>query len=360
MLGVIQDNPQNTEPNNPSDNNLENAQETVQPTQTELIIEPEVDNKPGIIVLQWLTYAFWGWAIVAMGILVSAIFTTIVTGFDTSELTAYALAAILVLLPISMICDIFYTKHEPEKKSGAAMFVMVVHAVLFAILFIGTLIAVVYSMVNLIIYSGDNKAYQVAFYSSATIALAYLAVFLRTINPPQFFNIIPRIYKIFMLVFSLLVITGAILGPIWMAQQTKNDRLIESNIYNIKSSIDSYTQKNNKLPESLNQLNLQKDAKILVEKNLVIYKPGENKTSVINKRQRSDFVYELCATYKKASPNYEFDSKYEDEYGIKSDLESSNEENTNNIVSDNFKKSDSLTGPHPAGEKCYTQVVYSY
>ena len=324
---------------------------SMQTEMPDILVQPEQINKPGIIVLQWLTYAFWGWAILALAILVSATFTTFVIGYDTSTLTSYALAAILVLLPIALVCDFFYSKAEPEKKTGAAMVVMVIHAVLFALLAIATLIAAVFSVVNLIITSNDTRPYQVALYSSGLITIVYIATFVRTINLPAFFNITSKFYKIFMLVFTIVVIIASVIGPIGYAQQTKNDKLIEENLYTIKSEISDYTRKNKALPESLDQLSLDDNAKILVEKNLVVYKPKETRNRTSTRTTSKVYNYELCVTYKKASPDYqaEDDKKPADSDTLESDSDSS--------IDYDFGYNN-LYDPHPAGDKCYKLQTY--
>ena len=52
---------------------------------------------------------------------------------DVGSFDPYAVAAVLVLLPVSFITDFFYSKREPGKKTGAATIVMVIHAVLYAL-----------------------------------------------------------------------------------------------------------------------------------------------------------------------------------------------------------------------------------
>lgn len=322
---------------------------SMQAEMPDILVQPEHINRPGIIVLQWLTYAFWGWAILALAVLISATFTTFIIGYDTSTLTSYALAAILVLLPIALVCDFFYTKNEPDKKTGASMVVMVIHAVLFALLAIAALIAAVFSIVNLIITSNDTRPYQVALYSAGLVTIVYIATFVRTINPPAFFNITSKYYKIFMLVFATLVIIASIIGPIGYAQQTKNDKLIEENLYTIQSEISGYTRKNKALPENLNQLSLQKDAKVLIEKNLVAYKSKGVRNRTGTRTTSKIYSYELCVTYKKASPDYQQgdDKKPASSSTLDSD-----------INEDYRSGSDSLYDPHPAGEKCYSQEFY--
>lgn len=148
------------------------------------ISEPNTSS-PGLIVLQWLTYAFWGWTVLAMSVLTVTVLANFISKSDTSGFMPYGIAAVLVLLPISIICDVIYSKHEPLKKLGAASLVMIIHAVLFALFGIGSLIGIVISLVMLFTSSGDSSGTQTALYSSMIITVLYTAVFLRTMNPDE-------------------------------------------------------------------------------------------------------------------------------------------------------------------------------
>lgn len=140
-----------------------------------------------VLVLQWLTYAFWGWAV----LMLSYITTNVVSKFIYADYEAgvptYFLAALIVLLPVAFICDSFYSKQEPEKKTGASLAIMVIHAVIFALFCIGALIAAVFSIVTLFTNDGlgDNKASYVGLVSALIIFFYYALTFLRTIKPPQ-------------------------------------------------------------------------------------------------------------------------------------------------------------------------------
>ncbi|MGH7250207.1 MAG: hypothetical protein ACREGC_04480, partial [Minisyncoccia bacterium] len=105
-------------------------------------------NTPNVIVMQWLTYAFWGWTALSLSILTGIVLANFINKADMGSFTPYAIAAVLVLLPISFVCDYFYSKHEPGKNTGSAMVVMVIHAVLFALFGVGALIGIVFSLVQ--------------------------------------------------------------------------------------------------------------------------------------------------------------------------------------------------------------------
>ena len=91
-------------------------------------------NTAGVLVLQWLTYAFWGWTLVALYWLTSLCVQYFISDSSqadsysstySNDMLAYSLAAVVVLFIISIICDFVYSKFEPQHKSGAAMVIMI-------------------------------------------------------------------------------------------------------------------------------------------------------------------------------------------------------------------------------------------
>lgn len=317
-------------------------------TPTENIAVPPAHN-PGMIVLQWLTYAFWGWTILAMSFLTASILANFIGDADTGSFTPYAIAAVLVLLPISIVCDFFYSKHEPQKKSGAASIVMVIHAVLFALFGIGALIGIVFSLVTMFTSSSDSANTKVSLFSAMIITVLYGAVFLRTINPPRL-HFVRRFYILFMtLVVGVISVLG-IVGPVARERSTRNDRLIESGLSSVEIAVSGYARKNGKLPDTLASLDLTGDGKQLVSKGLVQYKPNtlppsnppNNYSSRALRNTTPIYYYQLCVTYARESKN-----KYRSSYLDKAD-------------SDGYQTSLYTYEGHDAGEKCYKLKTDDY
>jgi hypothetical protein len=293
--------------------------------------QPHQPTNTGAIVMQWLTYAFWGWTVLAMSFLTATVLSSFIGDSDTNFFTPYAIAAILVLLPISIVCDHFYSKEEPAKKTGAASIVLVIHAVLFALFGIGSLIAAVISIVTMITSSSESNASVIALLSSIIIFVLYSALFLRTINPPKF-PMIRRLFMIFMIAVVGIIATLGLLGPVAKARQTRTDKLIEQNLSYVSNAVNTYATNNKKLPDNLNNVNLSGDAKKLVSDNLVTYKPNtksstiepssnslyqNNFTSPTNTTTgasltsgRTTFYYQLCVIYKKSSNDKYGSSNY--------------------------------------------------
>ncbi|MBI5906602.1 hypothetical protein HY857_00935 [Candidatus Saccharibacteria bacterium] len=269
-------------------------------------------SSSGVIVLQWLTYAFWGWTVLSLAILTVSTMASYVADSDTSTFTVYALAAVLVLLPISFVCDHFYSKHEPAKKAGASMVVMVIHAVLFALFCIGSLITAVFSAVQLAISSSDTTNTKVALYSALIITVIYAALFLRTLNPSRL-AWIRKFFAISMVAVVAAISILGIAGPIVGERARRVDRLIENNMSTVQGGINNYADQNNKLPDSLDTLDVSGDAKKLIESNAIKYTPNSKPATSNNDSYSSQlslstkttytYYYTLCVNYEKSTKN---------------------------------------------------------
>ena len=303
------------------------------------------DNKPGIIVLQWLTYAFWGWTIVAITSLLATTLTHMITGAGTGGFTPYGIAATLVLLPISAICDIFYTKHEPQKKTGAATIVMVIHAVLFALLGIASLIGIVFCLIQLFISSNDLKPTQVGLLTLLCVAVMYGITFVRVLNPVKL-TWIRQAYLAIMCGATIGVIALSVVGPLRYERLTKNDRFIAENISDLTSAINNRTNKQNSLPTSLTDIQATGSTQKLVESKLVEYKPNTKSPQASDTYpgdEQADkvYFYQLCVTYARASSNY----------GDESQIATISRDDYNEYV-------DAYS--HPAGTVCYKVATGYY
>lgn len=292
----------------------------------------EKHNNPGLIVLQWLTYAFWGGTVIAASILSTITLMHYIAGTNVGDSIVYAVAATLVLLPISVVCDIFYIKQEPEKKTGASTVIMAIHAVLFALFGIGSLVTIVMSLVTITISSSNLDSTMVTLYSAIIIAVLLAALFLRTLLPKKLFK-----FRKYFVILMIIVVGGicafAIFGPVVDARLTRNDRLIESGLPNISTAIDSYAGDHNQLPDTLSALTLTGDAKKLVTDNLVRYqKDAAPSTQSSYDYSSYTLFYQLCVSYTKASS-----TQYPDETSSSS----------------NGYSSYPYTYSHPAGDKCY-------
>lgn len=305
------------------------AETSTQPTQ-----EQSTTVSAGVIVLGWLTYAFWGWLILSVIWLAFIIFANFITQTTNEEIIPYAIAASFVLLPIAFVCDMFYRKHEPIKKTGALMVIMVIHAVIFALLGIGALIAAVFTAVSILITSPfDIEARIVAILTAITAAILYSGAFLRTLNP-QRKREFPKIYGFGMLGLTIILLILGIVGPAMQSIAARNDKVIENGLPDISYSISNYVRSNQKLPDTLKDIAVNdRDSNYLIDNKLVEYKKDSTATPKYGSPLGLELRYQLCVEYKQASP-----SQY-DYYAPKT-----NEEEYASHLS---------TYRHDAGKQCY-------
>lgn len=311
---------------------------------------------PALVVLQWLSYALWGGTVIAMSVLVAAVLSYFITKTDIGDTVLYGLAAVVVLLPISLVCDVLYLKHEPDYRTRSSSVVMTVHAVLFALFGIGSLITVAFSLVSLMVGSSGHDGIMVTLYSSIIITSLFAMLFLRTVLPKKY----SKIRYLFMTIMVISVVTicaFGIFGPIAEAQITRNDKLIENNLSTVSEEINSYASDNSRLPKTLNDVQLTGDAKKLVTDKLVTYKKDVSPSSSYYSSSKV-FYYQLCVNYKKASTDRYSNPEYASDSTISS--------NSSSAAYSSYPSYGSgystyvTTTPHPAGPKCYKLITYNY
>ena len=288
---------------------------------------------PGVLVLQWLTYAFWGWTLIALAILTFMVIYYLLDQREFGDGLLYAVTASVILLPMSLICDFFYRKHETIKKQGASVILMIIHAVIFALLGIGSLIFSLFSLVTISIRAEVDSSSLATSISLLIIAALYGLTFLRTLSPFPRSNIFNRIYSIILLVIAGTFITVALAGPFAQTFRSKTDRLIDNNLRYIESAISTYAYANSELPKSLSDIDVDGNdgAEQLIQSELVTLKlhtPDE---------KTGDLRYQLCTTYVYPSTKHKpgARSTARDEYT-------------------SFLR----TSDHPAGDVCYKLSTY--
>lgn len=145
--------------------------------------QPHTESNAMTLFLQWLTYALWGWVLLPLIWVIFAVVFAMFGGNDVGEEIVYPLAAVVVLLPTAIIMDLQYSKREPMVKKGAALVIMLIHAVIFVLFGIGFLIGAVFSFVNLLLHSDNSESAIAAMVSCGIVALLYAIVAVRTIKP---------------------------------------------------------------------------------------------------------------------------------------------------------------------------------
>lgn len=280
------------------------------------------ESNAGTLVLQWLTYAFWGWLILGVAYLVSITAGYTLNpgqmGDSIQEPVAYGIAAVLVLLPVAVLCDIFYSKQEVDRKKGASSIVMVIHAVLFALLGIGTLITIAFSLVNMLL-SGYRTGTQVVLITAACMFILYFLTLVRTVKP----FMVKKLRFIFRIVMAAVVVAvciWGIAGPVAATARTKDDRAVSQGLTSLHSVINSYASSKGALPNDLGVVLQERNRyessswetiKDLIDRNLITYTPNTKapspepsaSDSMTVQPSGKTFYYELCGVYKYDAPN---------------------------------------------------------
>ena len=310
---------------------VDNAESTPAPVLAQPVEQPTQLSKtgPGLLVLQWMVYALWGWTVLALSMLVLIIVDQMINTVGGSygrsywfpgDQIAYPLAAAIVLFVIAILCDIFYARADRKhSRSAGSNVIMIIHAVLFALLGIGALIVAVFGGVKLLI--GDTmqgNGAEVNIVSGLIIFVLYAATLVRTLRPVSIKKVV-GMYWVFMTIVLVATVTLAIMGPAVFARLRAQDAVLEQGLPALSDSINNFASSNNRLPNNLNELtDLSEDvndgaAKKLVEEKLVTYTPGEQLTANVSAKQldlqrlgvdqlggavEPVFHYTLCVTYK--------------------------------------------------------------
>lgn len=290
----------------------------------------------GMIVLQWLTYAFWGWTLLATSLLTSAVVSAFLIADDgysnTGDMIAYAMAGVIVLSIVSLVTDIIFAHKEPKEKGGVGMVIMIIHAVIFALFGIGAVVIGVFAFISQFIGDDSGSSAGVGMITAAVMAVLYGATLIRTLRPKQLFGLVPKVYWGLMLLSMILLVIGGVIGPVAQARLQKQDQLVENGLPALAETINAYTKDNNQLPTNLSDLDrfngpeYTEDAQELVRSGEVEYSPGGPLPSKINgnnsyndeiymdyqddNRVMTIYTYELCVTYKTADGGYGYDDGY--------------------------------------------------
>lgn len=330
------------------------ATPVTEPVSTSHIQVEQVKNAPGVLVLQWLAYAFWGWTAASLWWLTALVvghFTNPQTNSYSENWLAYSFASTLVLYLISMATDLVYARKEPLHKTGAATVIMIIHTVVYSLIGIGAAITAVFSVVNIFLETSQtyNDGAVTALIAAVVMMVVYAFLVLRILRPVSR-AWVPKLFWISMSIITIGMMAASIIGPIAESKMTANDRLIEDGLTGVSSGIRSYTTANKKLPASLSDvrtsLGIETSAARLLDKNLVQYTPGKQVTSQstttsgVRLSSTTTYNYKLCVKYARTSSNryystYSYDSYYTD-------------------------KTTPYVSGHGAGTVCYDLVAKTY
>lgn len=320
---------------------------------TEPADQPKPEHSSAVqVVWQLVTYSLWSWSFIAMSILLSGTLSYFFVDKTSSyEFLIYTMAALIVLLPMAFVADkFFYSKQEPPVKHGFAAVAMVLCAVPVFLVTLGGLITAVVMVFNILLNPGDLGPRAITIISSLVVTVLWGLLFVRIIHPPRIAGY-SRLFPVVAVTIAGLTVLLAIIGPFRSEFSARSDRLIEDNLSTLSGDIQSYARKNDKLPDSLDQVDTSTSGSgQLVDSGKVTYKkvtagttstkkitPGSLSSSRLYdySSSLSTARYELCATYKKAKGN-----------------------DSSNSYDDDYASSYVSTYSHKAGVQCYTISVY--
>jgi hypothetical protein len=193
------------------------------------------------------------------------------------------------------------------------MVIMVIHTVIFALLGIGALITIAFSVVSLLLGSGSTTGPLIAIIVAATAVILYVLTLLRTVRPFGFVTY-RRVFRIVMLVAALAIATWGLLGPVAQANRTKDDRMVKNAMQVVYEQINSYATDKKALPPSL-EAALDSDANYsyrgdisrsqvedVIHRQLITYTrdatPASPSLDYLTNPSDKALYYTLCATYK--------------------------------------------------------------
>lgn len=321
----------------------------------------------GTLILQWLTYAFWFWFGISMSWLAGVVINYFISDGSYGiweNLLAYPLAAVIVMMIIALVTDLVYARREPAHKTGAANVIMLLHAVPFILIGIGSLITIVFSLITMALDSSPFSAIDgplQALYVALVVIVIYGLLAYRVIFGGR--KAIARwLTRVLLGVIALGFIIAASAGPAVQSSLTKQDRLIETALPLLSEEIRNYTEENGKLPDSFADMERGTTAEPelvqkVIDQNLVTYKPNTLQSglvprydmdsfseSTVGRDEESRFYYQLCTTFK-----VEKKSSYGSGYGEDRSVIAPGEETT---IAD-YPYDQMYVTEHPAGEACY-------
>ena len=276
------------------------------------------DNSTATLTIQWLSYAFWGWLAVSLAWLSAIVFSFFIDPASNvsglGDAIIYPVSATIVLLILSIVTDLFYSKREPVKKEGSANLLMIIHTVIFSLLAAAAAITAVFSILNTLL-SENSTGSTIALYTSLLVLLFLLALLFRIVSVGK----VKRGREISWIAMGIIVvamISAAIAGPITHVASTKQDRQKDLALQQISYQIDNFINIKNRLPESLSELSsvYNSDSSDVVREAIrdrwISYKQLVNEST-----DTTRFKYQLCTTYDKETLGWkEIDKNTNTEY----------------------------------------------
>ena len=277
-------------------------------------------STPVLVLAQWLSYVFWALTIVAIAYVTSTVigFYTDVNTTMPAEFVAYGVVALLIMLPLALIADIIYGRHEDERKTTATSVVMVIHSVLFALVAIGALISTAFFSISPLFSTTSSPTAVVDITTSAVVFLLFAGLLLR-VAKPRLHKWLRPTFRVKYVLIGLVALGFAIAGPLGYALTTKNDRLTRDALVYVSSVLNAYVAQGNDLPANIDvdlgigdaiypysfgQDTLKNEAIRLQKAGTITYTPNIQAVETVKDEYTSGnkkvYYYELCGNYEHA------------------------------------------------------------
>lgn len=291
------------------------------------------------VVLQWLTYVFWFWTVIIVSTVLSgSLAHFIIDSNGDTNWIIYTLSPLIVLLPVSIICDHYYSKVEPAKKHGFSAVVMVINAVVAGLGAVGSLIVGAITVTSMLLETGSADGKVVTLVSTLVVAIMSTLFFLRIIHVPRLERLRER-YPIIMMVIIFATILLAIAGPLREGMKRRTDSMIERNYYTLRNDIDAFARKERRLPETIQVVELSEESEEAWKTGRITYRriseqtiPELSSTSTTFDTSTNNLTFELCVNWDFEKSNDYYSSSDESYYG----------------------------GGHEKGKQCYKETSYIY
>ena len=319
-----------------------------QPAATPVSDSSVKQSNPATLVLQWLTYAFWGWF--ALGMLwlsfVAFLFYTKSDVSDWSSIVAYPIAAVVVLYLMAAITDFFYSRREPAHKTGIATAIMVIHTVIFALCGVGLVVTAVFTLIQLLINDNPDMSFLLSTLFTALVGVAvYIVLIIRSVLVAKIKKIAAMGLGFFGIVALLFIVLCAI-GPMSRSIATRQDRQVEASLHVVQRSVDNYISTNKKLPTSLRDITINDttndNTQRFVDDGLITYEKRMPVVIASSYKSTSSvtYYYALCAMY---------------------DYDSGRSSRSRGSDADPLSYSSYIdTSGHKAGKQCYNLETTAY
>jgi len=180
------------------------------------------------IILQWLSYNFWAWLSYGLIWLLADVLANSIAKSDVSSNVPYAVAISVVLGIVAIVTEIFYIRREPAgHKTGFAMVLMVIYAVGFSLVAIGSLVGALIAGLNLMI--GDSGTNGLIVTMLVLLFSAILnGIFIMRVTGVFKTKSAAKIFAYSMLGLTVLLLVLTIAGPLTKSINDRNQTTLNS------------------------------------------------------------------------------------------------------------------------------------